>query len=509
MKPVARLVAGLVLAGICLGVVAFFGVAYFPVASSKVLPGVSVKGIDLEGLDRESGLKALQALDDEIRSVPVVLSYQEKMWEIKPARIDLRADLDAIMDLALQAGNEGNPIMRWQKQRQIREYGFEIPVRISLNKELFYRELDNISREVAISPVDATFNIDANDNIEIVPGKDGMVIDKDSAYNALLSVLSNTTGPRNIQLSLVKAKPHRSTEEVASMGLKGLLGIYKTTFDASNTSRSYNIRVAAAALDGLLVAPGQEVSFNKVVGPRSSEAGYKNAKVIVNNELVDGLGGGVCQVSSTLYNAILMANLEVLERKNHSLPVSYVPLGRDATVVYGAVDFKFKNNTESYIYIRSFMNAGQITLKVYGNTDYKVPVNIRTWTSQVIEPKVEKQPDHNLKKGEEIAKQKGSRGFRIAAERIIIENGVTKREELPGSFYQPVKRIIAVGTKEEEVPPIILPSDHGTVPSTPGTDPSPPPLVPPDGATDNNESEGQGSSITPPVNQEPGTQVGP
>jgi len=247
------------------------------------------------------------------------------------------------------------------------------------------------------------------------------------------------------------------------MNVKGLLGSYTTRFDPSMTSRTYNVSVAAKAFDEMLVLPGHEVSFNKVVGPRSSEAGYKNAPVIVNNEFVDGLGGGVCQVSTTLYNAVLLANLDIVKRTCHSLPVSYVPIGRDATVVYDTVDLVFRNNTDSYLYLKTYIGSGQLTVKIYGNTDYKRDVTINTRITQEIEPQIIYETDPNLPLGEEVVKQEGSKGFRVAAERIVKKNGVVeKKEALPSSYYSPVNKIIAVGSMEQELPQI--------APSTPASE---------------------------------------
>ena len=329
-------------------------------------------------------------------------------------------------------------------------------------------------------PEDASFRITRDDRVEIVPGRKGLQVDVEEAYQQLLDSLGNGQAKPVIRLSLAQVSPRRTTEAITAMGVKGLLSAYTTYFDPTNVGRTYNIRVAAAALDGLLVPPGQEFSFNDVVGPRSSDAGYKNAKVIINAEFVEGIGGGVCQVSSTLYNAILLSNLEILDRTNHSLPVGYVPLGRDATVVYGAIDLKFRNNTESYIYSRSFVQGGQLTFKIYGNTDYKVPVFIRTRITKEIEPKTIYQKDSSLKKGEQVVKQEGARGYQVETERVIGEKNKEQVETLPPSSYQPINKIIVGGTKEET--PVFLPPP-------PRAKEEEHPVIPPAGSKENEKKE--------------------
>lgn len=140
---------------------------------------------------------------------------------------------------------------------------------------------------------------------------------------------------------------------------------YSTNFDSSLVNRTENLRLAAKALDGKLLAPGEQFSFNESVGERTAEAGYKEALIIVGNTFTPGLGGGVCQVSSTLYNAVILAHLEIVERHRHSLPVEYVPPGQDATVAFPTLDFKFRNSTDAYLLIRSFIERNTLTFRLY------------------------------------------------------------------------------------------------------------------------------------------------
>ena len=141
---------------------------------------------------------------------------------------------------------------------------------------------------------------------------------------------------------------------------------YSTRFDTSLVNRTENIRLAAKTLDGKQLAPGERFSFNESVGRRTAEAGYKEAMIIVGDKFTPGLGGGVCQVSSNLYNAVFLAGLEILERHHHTLPVDYVPPGRDATVSFPFLDFKFRNITNTYLLIRSFVEGNTLTFQLFG-----------------------------------------------------------------------------------------------------------------------------------------------
>lgn len=448
-------------AAVVLVVTATVGLAAFSFDSERVLPGVVAGEVDLSGLTKEECLEALKPLERKLATMPVTFTCQDHAWTLRAEEIGLRLDVEATVTKAFEVGRIGNWWQRLAVRWRIKREGFNLPLVYAVNRDKFAQKISELAAAVASPPQDAAFRVLPGDRIEIIPGREGLKVDEEQAYQDLLLVLSTGTSNPQINLRLVQVKPRVTTEAVQAMGLKGLLASYTTRFDPSDVDRAYNIRVAAAALDGLLVPPGQEVSFNNVVGPRSYEAGYKNARIIVNNQLVEGPGGGVCQVSTTLYNAVLLANLEILERTNHSLPVSYVPLGRDATVVYGYIDLRFRNNTESYIYIRSYVHGDQLTFKIYGNTDYKVPVEIRTQVVEVLEPKVIQQVDPNLTRGEKIIKQKGSRGYRVTAQRVVWRNNQAYVEKLPDSFYDPVDQIVVIGAKEPSTGPVVpLPAEQ-------------------------------------------------
>ena len=217
---------------------------------------------------------------------------------------------------------------------------------------------------VQVQPVDARIVITDDDQVIIEPSSEGRQLNVDE----LISRLRSTTlsrGAREIDLPVETTLPTVVTSELESRGIIRLLGEYTTKFKASNVKRSENIRLGAAMIDGTVIAPGDVFSFNEVVGPRTPERGFLEADIILNAELVPGIGGGICQVSTTLYNAALLSDLEIVSRVNHSLPISYVPLGRDATVSYGAIDLKIRNNTGHHV-PEGPRWQGTITFKVFG-----------------------------------------------------------------------------------------------------------------------------------------------
>ena len=211
--------------------------------------------------------------------------------------------------------------------------------------------------------------------------------------------------------------------------------------------RETNLKLACSKLDEKIVLPGETFSYNQTLGERTAQAGYKNAKVYENGAVVDGIGGGICQISSTLYNAVLLSNMEIVERRNHQFVTSYLPAGRDATVAYGITDFKFKNTRSTAIKIKTSCSNGVATISIYGikeQEEYDVSfvteiISTTPFTVKYIE-------DSTLKSGEEEIIQKGANG--VTTETYIIKklNGVVASKELLSKdTYNPMQRIIKRG----------------------------------------------------------------
>ncbi|MFZ5633064.1 MAG: VanW family protein [Bacillota bacterium] len=456
----------------CLGALAFLGVAV-ATGPDTILPGVNVLDVDLSGLTREMAEGKLLLLEKEVvQSTPLVVRYGDRAWRLQPAKIGVSVDRDRVLNEAVKVGRRGSVVQRWRQWQQAKKEGVRIPLYISIDQSKLEHELRLITSEITVPPKDAQLKINPDETVEVVPSQEGITADIEKIYQDILEVFKNCDSAPEVELPLVKASPRVTTREVLDMGINGLLAAYTTTFDPSDADRSYNIRVAAGAINGLLISPGDAFSFNDVVGPRSSEAGYKNAKVIINNELVEGTGGGVCQVSTTLYNAVLLANLEVLDRSNHSIPVAYVLPGRDATVAYNYIDFRFKNSTPYYLYLKTFVKSGRLTVKIYGNSGYRRQVIIKTMVVETSPFKELFLQDPGLKAGETRVKRKGSPGMRVTAQRVVLENGSARVEDLPPSIYNTVDQLVLTGPAGRppgaQSPPAVN-ANINTVPGQGGT----------------------------------------
>ncbi|NQS76639.1 MAG: vanomycin resistance protein VanB [Peptococcaceae bacterium] len=444
---------------------------FFAPPAEKICSGVEFMGAHLGGLNKEGALSRLSEVERDLRAKRVTLSYQD--WQATPLlnEIGFELDKETMIAAALNVGKEGSLVKRWRERKQIEKTGLSLRAVANYKEEKLAQRVQDLTADIVTAPVDASFQVGAGGRVTVSPSQDGTGVDLTKLKKDIVEALHSNQ--QEVLLTLKPLAATRTTEQLQDMHIEGLLGGYTTHFDAGATSRTYNISVAGRAFDELLVRPGQVVSFNEIVGPRSFEAGYKTAPVIVNNELVDGLGGGVCQVSTTLYNSVLLANLEIVERYNHSMPISYVPIGRDATVVYDALDFKFSNNTADYLYLKSYIGSGQITINIYGNTTYKKDVRVEAYVTRELDYNLVYEDDPNLPEGTEVVKKEGAKGFIAFTERVVSENGQEiKRDSQSYSDYTPVNQVIAVGTGEAapQMAPGAVDEEQDTPAGRPGAD---------------------------------------
>ena len=239
--------------------------------------------------------------------------------------------------------------------------------------------------DIYVAPEDAAFVINPDDTVSVRPSNTGRYLDPEDLGNHIKEVALKRTD-RTVVLNVKPMVPALTTEQANAMNIRECIGRFSTNFNPENKPRVHNIREAARAIDGVILGPGETFSFNEIVGPRSAEAGYLEAPVMVDDDLVPGIGGGICQVSSTLYNAVLLANLSIVARSNHSMLPSYIQAGRDAAVAYDYMDFKFRNDGSSHILVKLIVADNSITAKVYGYAPdgYHVSIVCLLYTSRCV-----------------------------------------------------------------------------------------------------------------------------
>ena len=361
-----------------------------------------------------------------------------------------------------------------------------------------------LKKKVDRQPVNAI--VDKTDGKTIIPEQHGIVMDTAQAQSI---IGDGSAAQYTIPVSVT---PATVTKEVLDRALfRDVLGSASTNLNTGNRDRTSNVTLAAKYMNETILNPGEEFSYNGVVGPRTAERGFKAAGAYVNGKVIDDVGGGVCQPSSTLYMAVLRADLQVTERTNHSMTVSYTPLGQDATVSYGSLDFKFKNNTDYPIKIVAVREGGQMKTTIYGTKVGDKTVKIETEVLETLEPTTVEKKDNTLSPGTKKVDQTATTGYKTVTYKYVTENGQTKKEVVNRSSYRKRDKVVLVGPDKKE--PAVAPekpngntngttdgsangtnaggATSGTTEQTNPTPPAPQPeAVPPDTMID---PEGQAS----------------
>lgn len=272
---------------------------------------------------------------------------------------------------------------------------------------------------------------------------------------------------------LTITKPEITINDIGLEAFPYKVSTFSTNYNAGDVGRTNNLKIASTKTNNLVLMPGEIFSFNKVVGKRTVEEGYKDAKIYENGKVVDGLAGGICQVSSTLYDAALLANLEIVERYNHQFTTSYLPGGKDATVVYGIKDLKFKNNREYPIKIVTSIGGGTLTYSIYGiqqANEYNIVIT-PVITSRIANKTIT-EVDKSLAPGKSVTVQAGHSGQRVTTYKEVWQNGTKLSSTvISNDVYNPMNTIIHVG-------PTPAPAPAPTATPAPNTTPTPQPTTP-------------------------------
>lgn len=306
---------------------------------------------------------------------------------------------------------------------------------------------DAFCEEYNREPVDAVCD-QSGDTINIIGEVVGVKIDCDQAKRI---IKENEHSTESYTIPALITYPEVTAEELEAEFTDCVIGSFFTNYSSSSPNRKENIRLASEKINGRILNPGEVFSFNDIVGPRTAATGYKVAHVYSGSKVVDGIGGGICQVSSTLYNAVVFADLEIVYRTNHSLPVSYVPLGRDATVSYGTIDFKFKNNKETPVKLEVLADGNNLTVNIYGRKKYLKDISIETAITGSRQYSTTVIKDDTMYEDERKVEERGANGTNTQSYKVIKENGdVVSRTPLAKSSYSPTTQVERVGTKKRE-----------------------------------------------------------
>ncbi|MPM45227.1 hypothetical protein SDC9_91913 [bioreactor metagenome] len=415
-----------------------------PLLGDRVYAGVALEGVELGGRDKSEVKQILTVWHKQQQNKQISVYYGDTVFKVDAQSIEFTVDVDGTLDEVWGFGRRGTLFERIKNIYTALNQGYRIPLRVSYNEskldslvDLWRDEIDRPAKNAALSIVTGG----------ILPQEQGRKLDIDGIRPLVLQALKRPD-VNNVPLPVTLVYPTITVNDVARTGIRELLGSYTTSFDTRDGNRTTNIKLAAWKINGHIIYPGETFSFNEIVGPREKDYGFKEAMEFVDGELVPGIGGGVCQVSSTIYNAALLANLNVIERYNHSKPLGYVPLGRDATVVYGALDFKFGNNSAAPVMVMAEVDGNKLHVGVFGQTRLPDSVEILSTNKQVIPPAVVKQPDATLFLGETKVDKQGKPGYEVTTIRVVRNGGQEiRREVLSKDRYLPDNTIVKVGNK--------------------------------------------------------------
>jgi vancomycin resistance protein YoaR len=304
-----------------------------------------------------------------------------------------------------------------------------------------------LEKTVDKPPKDADFAVTAGGGVRVVPSQPGLGLDVPQSAARIL-VAASRVANRSATLVLAEQQPKRTTAEAQAMGITGTVGTYET-FYGGIANRIHNVQLVAHLVDHKFIAPGETFSFNGTTGERSAAKGFLEAPVIVNGELQTGLGGGVCQVSTTVFNAAYEAGLPITSRTNHALYISHYPLGRDATVDYPGIDLKFVNDTKHWLLLRTFVGSSSLTVNLYGTPQHRRVESTTAPLTVVAAPPVQKTVDATLKPGEVVVDSSGTPAQTTSVERKVYDaNGKLLSDASWYSSYRSEPKIVRVGPKK-------------------------------------------------------------
>lgn len=428
---------------VALVVIIFIGIMCMQFKGEKIAKNTYVNGVNIGKLTKS---QAKQELAKKYKLENVDFNYNDKSWKVKSKDLNLSTDLDKTVENAYNLNRKSAFFGNLSKTISA-NFGKKsnLVVVINYDKNKLKAEMEKIAKEIDVDVKDATLDI-SGEKVKVIPDSDGLKMD----ISKSMENFDNQTKKGNYKNELVvKATPAKvKKEQLANIDTN--LGTYSTTFKTSQINRSINIKLATDNISNVLLMPGETFSFNKHTGKRSKENGYKSAPVIMEGEMEEDYGGGVCQVSSTLYNSVLYAGLEIVNVKNHTIPSSYVPKGRDATVADSGIDFLFKNNLKHPVYIKNYVSGNQIVCNIYGSAEDKQNITISTKLDGVSQTTMKRVNDPTMPKGKEKVDKSGRNAYSVSTYRTFNDaNGKKiKTEKIANSYYPKKEGIILVGTME-------------------------------------------------------------
>lgn len=337
--------------------------------NGKIAKNVYIEDINVSDMTKE---EALKAITDKYTPEDLNLTYDGKDYKISPNDIDLKYNTEEVVKNAYESTKKGSYFQNLKKYIDIRINKLALKIESGYDEAKLSAQVSSVADSINVKMKNASVSVGSGglNYTESVIGREfDLASNKESIYNMI-----KNKEHKSLELKVNLQKPDITTEQVKSVN--SVIGQYSTTYSQSVSGRAYNVALSARKTSDVLLMPGEEFSYNKLTGPSNKANGYKDAPVIVYGKLEQSAGGGVCQTSSTVYNAALLSGMEITQVTNHSSASTYVPRGRDATVSDGGLNLKFKNPYNHPIYIKNYAGGGSVSSIVYGNSGDKPNISI-------------------------------------------------------------------------------------------------------------------------------------
>ena len=484
--------------------------AIINIGNKGIIKGISIENIDVSNMTIEEATNLLEEIINKDKENEIIFKYKEVEIPITYEALEVEFNIKDVVEKAYKIGRDSNILKNNFEILSTWINTTNIKLTSNFDENVVKQVCENINNTSEDAIIEPSYYIE-DDKLIITPGKKGVNVNQNEVKNkvndilninseksTVIEVMVDYKEPQPIDLEkihneifkeakdayytnepftiypevkgidfdmenakmiiseekeeyeipIIITQPNKTVNDIGTEAFPDLLGTCSTKYNASNTGRTTNLKLAAGKINGKVLLVGEEFSYNQTVGERTIAAGYKMAATYSGGKVVDGLGGGICQISSTLYDAVVFADLDVTVRRNHQFVTSYLPGGKDATVVWGAQDFKFKNSRKYPIKITATVSGGVATIQVWGHyeeTEYDISIETKktatiAYTTQYIN-------DSSLPAGTQKVVQKGNNGSKYEAYKVKKLNGeVVSRTLLSKDTYNAMQKIIRVGT---------------------------------------------------------------
>ena len=420
-------------------------------AEDHILKGVTIGPVDVSGLSVADANAKVEEMIEYMKGQKLTVNIGDAQDTMPIEAVNFTWTNTDVAEEAYELGRKGNVIERFKTIQDIETNGYAFPIARTVDHDVIEGFINQEAEAHDTDPVNASIEMLEDGQFAVADGRDGMKINASGSFLNINTYLTDVWNGENpvcdMKVDVVKYKGDAA--ELSKV--KDVLGRASTDFSSSSESRYQNIVNGASKIDGMVLYPGESLSVLDNLMPFEQENGYSMAPSYINGKSEDTFGGGICQVSTTLYIAVLKAELQVDERHNHSMTISYVEPAMDAAVAEGSKDFQFTNDGDHPVYIDTETEDGELTVTIYGCEERPAGRSI-SFESEVIkesEPEVDLQSDETLAFGYISQKTIGHGGLEAKLWKVVEENGKTEREEVNYSVYEPQNIIYIVGTSTD------------------------------------------------------------